>query len=101
MMQQAGQTGQLGRDPVLEMMLEEGLPLTETVYLEMQYPEGIPNPVPPELLAAMPPEVKGKKGDEQSSEEMSMPSTGIVDQVAKRHGLTASRAEELIQAFGG
>ena len=54
---------QLGRDPVLEMMLEEGLPLTETVYLEMQYPEGIPNPVPPELLAAMPPEVKGKKGD--------------------------------------
>jgi hypothetical protein len=90
----------IGQDPVLDMMVKQGLPLTETVYLEMQFPQGIPDQVPPELTAAMPPEVKGKKVGATLSDGMSMPDTGLAERVSQKHGVTPERAEELLKAFG-
>jgi hypothetical protein len=78
-------------DAVLDLMIQEGLPLTEMTYLEMQYPEGIPDHVSQELIASMPPEVKGR---------MSTPPIGLVERVSQEHGLTLERAEELLKEFG-
>jgi len=100
MMQQVERVTPVGQDPVLDLMISEGLPLTETVYLEMQFPEGVPTQVPLELKAAMPPEVQGGKKGGRSSTETYTPPTGLVDRVAARHKLTPEKAEELLKAFG-
>jgi hypothetical protein len=100
MKQQAARVTPIGRDPVLDLMIQEGLPLTEMTYLEMQYPEGIPDPVPPELKAAMPPEVKGRKEDNSSIEGMSTPQEGLVERASQGLGLTPEQVESDLKAFG-
>ncbi len=44
-----------GIDPVVELMQELGIPLTKQNWLEFNYPDGVPDPLPPEL--EIPPEV--------------------------------------------
>ena len=78
-------------DAVLDLMIQEGLPLTEMTYLEMQYPEGIPDHVSQELIASMPSEVKGR---------MSTHPVGLVERVSQGLGLTPEQVEKDLKAFG-
>lgn len=48
-----------GADPLLDYMKRHGLPLTRETYLELDYPEGPPDPFPAELEEGLPPEVRG------------------------------------------
>lgn len=41
-------------DATLAYMLRTNLPLTRETYLAMEYPDRVPNPVPPELEAQIP-----------------------------------------------
>ncbi len=45
-------------DPLLERMKERGLPLTREMWLELNYPDGVPDPLPGELEAAIPDELR-------------------------------------------
>lgn len=45
---------ELQADPVLEHMKRLGLPLTRASYLEFNYPDGVPCPLPAELAASVP-----------------------------------------------
>ena len=40
--------------PVLEHMREQGMTLTRQSYLEFCYPDGVPDPLHPELAAEVP-----------------------------------------------
>ena len=51
--------GDRGRvDPVLARMKARGLPLTRAVWLELSFPDGVPDPLPAELDAAIPAELR-------------------------------------------
>jgi hypothetical protein len=43
-----------GSNPLLEAMKQRGIPLTKEAYLKMAYPEGVPDPLPPEVEADLP-----------------------------------------------
>lgn len=43
-----------GSDPLLEKMKQRGIPPTLENYLTLAYPDGVPDPVPPEELAGFP-----------------------------------------------
>ena len=43
-----------GSDPTLARMLKTNQPLTLQTYLAMNYPDGVPDPMPAELLAEVP-----------------------------------------------
>ena len=45
-------------DPIVARMKARGLPLTRKVYLELAYPDGAPDPLPGELEAAIPDELR-------------------------------------------
>ena len=45
---------ELQTDPVLEHMKRLGLPLTRASYLDFNYPDGVPNPLPAEIAASVP-----------------------------------------------
>lgn len=46
-----------GSDAVLEGMKLDGVPLTRAVWLLRNYPDGVPDPLPAELAAEIPPEL--------------------------------------------
>lgn len=48
-------------DPILELMKQQGLPLTQEAWLEFNYPEGVPDPLPSEVWASIPPEIREYK----------------------------------------
>ena len=45
----AGSPRRTGRDPMLEWMRANGQELSARRWLELQFPEGVPDPMPPEL----------------------------------------------------
>ena len=49
---------QAGSDPVLEYMLAKKLPLTREHYLALNYPDGVPNPMPGELEMEIPQQLR-------------------------------------------
>lgn len=49
-------------DPVLNHMVRRGLPLTREVYLELAFPDGAPDPMPPELEGELPEEFQRHDG---------------------------------------
>ena len=53
-----GSTRQTGLDPLLEHMKARGIPLTRKHYLELAYPDGVPEPFPAELESELPPELR-------------------------------------------
>ena len=49
-----GSDSQPGLDPLLAAMQQRGIPLTRDNYLKIAYPEGVPNPLDPEIEAELP-----------------------------------------------
>jgi hypothetical protein len=47
-------------DPIVELMQQLGLQVTQRSWLEFNFPEGVPDPLPGELWASIPPELRGK-----------------------------------------
>jgi hypothetical protein len=45
-------------NPLLDWMKAHGLPLTRQVYLELNYPDGVPDPLPAEVEAEIPGELR-------------------------------------------
>lgn len=45
----AGSDAQTGRDPLLDWMKANGEELSARRYLELAYPDGVPDPLPPEV----------------------------------------------------
>ena len=41
-------------DPLVEHMKRLGLPLTRAAYLNFNYPDGVPEPMPAEIAASVP-----------------------------------------------
>ena len=48
----------VGADHILDSMKRRGLPLTRAVYLSLNYPDGVPDPMPGELEALIPRELR-------------------------------------------
>ena len=48
----------VGSSPVLNCMKAHGMPLTRRAYLEFNYPDGVPDPLPAELEAEIPRELR-------------------------------------------
>ncbi len=46
-----------GADPVLDHMRDRGMPLTRRAYL-FSYPDGVPDPLPAEIAASVPRELR-------------------------------------------
>jgi len=56
--EQVGSTRPTGGEPMLELMKAQGLPLTQEQWLRFNYPEGVPDPLPAELWAEIPPKIR-------------------------------------------
>ncbi len=48
-------------DPLLQSMRARGIALTREAYLNLAYPNGAPNPLPPELEAGLPSELRKRR----------------------------------------
>jgi len=47
-----------GADPVLDLLRARGMPLTRQAYLEFNYPDGVPDPLPGEIAGSVPRELR-------------------------------------------
>jgi len=47
-----------GPDPMVEWMQSMGIPITRSRYLSLSYPDGVPDPMPAELEAELPDEIR-------------------------------------------
>lgn len=55
----AESTHRPGRDPIIEMLMRDSIPVTRENYLRHAYPpHGLPEPLPAELEAALPEELR-------------------------------------------
>ena len=55
---QVASTSPGGSSPLLDYMKARQLPLTRETYVALNWPEGVPDPLPPELEQVLPPQFR-------------------------------------------
>ena len=101
------QTGQSpsGSDLTLDWMRENGVPLSLQNWLDLNYPEGAPDPLPAEVAATIPPEIRQLPSRPEASATTSpQPSTGfdaVEYLVGQNPALSREQAKADLELFGG
>jgi hypothetical protein len=94
----------VGEYPLIEMMLRHGIPVTRASYLELNFPEGVPDPLPAEEEAELP---EPLQLNPEASARLELPYQTVAEReaelmteiLANHPGVTREEAQELLDSF--
>lgn len=94
----------VGEYPLIEMMLHHGIPVTRESYLSLNFPDGVPDPLPAEEEEQLPeplqlnPEAKDRPVPSSSSQAERI-GDQVVEDLMRRKQLTREQAEKDLKGF--